>query len=208
MPGISGVKVNYRTGRILFLADGSEARTAALAHIGAYSIPEKQDGITPEEVERIVTGEEPAGALVSVVRFFVVRPFLPWPLRALVSTASAIPFILKGLRSLVRCRLNVDVLDASALTVSLCLRDFRTVGLLTMLLAAGDALEVWTRQRTLASLTESLTLDVDSVWVLEPGGAEVSRPLGQIRRGDLIVVNDGVSIPVDAIVESGSAMVY
>ena len=207
VPGLGGVEVNYRTGRVLFFADSAEARAAALAHIAGETCHATPHAITPEEIEKLLTGENPAGAVVAVVRFFVVRPFLPWPLRALVSTLSAVPFLLKGARSLVRGRLNVDVLDASALTVSLFMRDFTTVGLLTMLLAVGDALEVWTRQRALASLTESLTLDVDSVWVLLPDGNEVARPLGQVRRGDLIIVADGSSIPVDGIVESGEAMV-
>ncbi|MDE7371569.1 MAG: heavy metal translocating P-type ATPase [Desulfovibrio sp.] len=207
LPGLTGVSVNHRTGRVLFFAESPEARAAALAHVADETCHTARHGITPEEIEKIVTGENPVGGVAALVRFFIVRPFLPWPLRAVVSTAAAIPFILKGCRSLARGRLNVDVLDASALTVSLLMRDFRTVSLLTMLLAVGDALEVWTRQRALASLTESLTLDVDSVWVLQPDGTEAARPLGQVRRGDLIVVNDGSSIPVDGIVESGEALV-
>lgn len=207
IPGLSGVAVNYRTGRVLFFAESAAARAAALEHIASENCHTIQHAITPEEIEKLLTGENPAGAVVAVVRFFVVRPFLPWPLRAVVSTASAIPFLIKGARSLARGRLNVDVLDASALTVSLFMRDFTTVGLLTLLLAVGDALEVWTRQRALASLTESLTLNVDSVWMLLPDGNEVARPLGQVRRGDLIIVADGSSIPVDGIVESGEAMV-
>ena len=98
VPGLTGVTVNFRTGRILFFAENREARDAALAALSREEAHLRPHGITPEEIEKIVTGENPKGALVAVVRFFIVRPFLPLPLRALVSTASALTFILKGLR--------------------------------------------------------------------------------------------------------------
>lgn len=207
IPGISGVSVNYRTGRILFFSDGSETHAAALQRIDAEPSPAYAHDSTARENDAPLSCGRPSNALVALIRFFLVRPFLSFPLRMLVSITSAMPFITKGVRSLARGRVTVDVLDASALLVSLLMRDFRTVGLLTMLLAIGDALETWTRQRTLTSLTESLALNVESVWTLQPDGTEVSKPLGQIRRGDLIIVNDGLSIPVDGIVESGRALV-
>lgn len=74
---------------------------------------------------------------------------------------AALPFIMKGAHPLFRDRLNVDVLDASALTVSLLSRDFGTAAMLSILLAVGDTLEAWTKQHSLSSLGESLAPDVD-----------------------------------------------
>lgn len=99
------------------------------------------------------------------------------------SVATAVPFLLKGLGSLLRGRLSVEVLDAAAITVSLLMRDFRTVSVLTLLLGLGEALEYWTRRRSLDSLTESLALNVDSAWLLGEDGTEVSVPSGPGPRG-------------------------
>ena len=87
------------------------------------------------------------------------------------------------------------------------MRDYRTVGMLTMLLALGEALESWTRQTSMTSLIESLALNVDTVWKLDGNGNETNVPLGQIKPGDIVVVRDGAAIPVDGIVESGNALV-
>ena len=140
------------------------------------------------------------------MRFLFVRPFLPFKLRVASSVMGALPFLRKGLASLLQGKLNVDVLDAAAIGVSLLRRDFRTVTVLTLLLGLGEALEYWTRRRSMDSLTESLALNVDTVWVLADG-VETSVPLSDVREGDLVVVRDGGSIPVDGIVEDGEAVV-
>ena len=120
---------------------------------------------------------------------------------------SAIPFLVKGLSALLHGRLSVEVLDASAILASLCMRDFRTVTMLTLLLGLGDTLAYWTRRHSMESLTESLALNVENVWKLQDDGTEISVPLSQISEGDLVVVRDGGAIPVDGIVEDGVAMV-
>ena len=91
-----------------------------------------------------------------LMRFFVVRPFLPTLWRVVTAVWAAVPFLVKGLQSLARGRINVDVLDASAILASLLLRDFRTVSVLTLLLGLGDILAAWTRYHSLNTLAESL----------------------------------------------------
>ncbi|MHC5791834.1 P-type ATPase, partial [Streptococcus pyogenes] len=86
------------------------------------------------------------------------------------------------------------------------MRDFRTVSLLTLLLGLGETLEYWTRRRSMATLTESLALNVENVWLLVDD-TEVSVPLAQVKENDLVVVRDGGSIPVDGVVEKGCAVV-
>lgn len=144
---------------------------------------------------------------VPLVRYFILRPLLPGLVRAVTALWRAAPFILRGGRALARGRVNVDVLDASALAVSLLRRDFRTVGLLAVLLGVGEALESWTRRTSLASLSESLSLNVDKVWVRAADGAERFIPLAEVTGGDLVVVRAGAAVPVDGVVESGEALV-
>lgn len=205
--GISGAEVSHLTGSVLFHADTEAHKQNALHYLEHEFDWRKHTGITAEEVEDLLTGDNPAGAWIGVARYFLLRPFLPPAVRMAVSTLAALPFIIKGLRSLFRGRINVDVLDASALTVSLLSRDFGTAAMLSMLLAVGDALEGWTKQRSLSSLGESLALDVDKVWIVDNDGSEIKVPISQVRAGDLVVVNAGSSIPVDGVVREGAAMV-
>lgn len=205
LPGISDVRVNPRVGSVLFFYADRESRLSALRLLAVRDEAPAPD--TPDNISDLLPEEPPAGGGLPLIRFFVIRPFLPRIWRVITSVAAAAPFLLKGVASLLRGRLSVDVLDAAAITASILMRDFRTVSVLTLLLGLGETLEYWTRRRSLDSLTESLALNVDSVWLLGEDGTEVSVPLSQVQKDDLVVVRDGGSIPVDGIVEDGCAVV-
>lgn len=221
--GVEGVRVNPRVPSVLVLYRHAQARQDVLRSLAAQDAGALNDGsvlstLTQElesSLERHASGsrlpaheEDETGAqgFGPLMRFLFVRPFLPFKLRVASSVMGALPFLRKGLASLLQGKLNVDVLDAAAIGVSLLRRDFRTVTVLTLLLGLGEALEYWTRRRSMASLTESLALNVDTAWVLADG-VETSVPLSDVREGDLVVVRDGGSIPVDGIVEDGEAVV-
>ena len=205
--GVSGVKINHLTKSVLFFAERDSDRQAALQFLDKEFNWRLHNGITAEEVEDLLTGENPVGAWIGVARYFILRPFLPPVWRMIISSLAALPFIVKGIRALAKGRLNVEVLDASALSVSLLNRDFGTAAMLSMLLAVGDALEVWTRQRSLSSLGESLAINVDKVWVLDADGSEQKISIARVRQGDLLVVNAGSGIPVDGVIKQGSALI-
>ena len=221
--GVEGVRVNPRVPSVLVLYRHAQARQDVLRSLAAQDAGALNDSsvlatLTQElenSLERHASGsrlpahdEDEMGAhgFGPLMRFLFVRPFLPFKLRVASSVMGALPFLRKGLASLLQGKLNVDVLDAAAIGVSLLRRDFRTVTVLTLLLGLGEALEYWTRRRSMDSLTESLALNVDTVWVLADG-VETSVPLSDVREGDLVVVRDGGSIPVDGIVEDGEAVV-
>ena len=202
--GVEGVRVNPRVPSVLVLYRHAQARQDVLRSQELESSLERHaSGSRLPAHEEDETGAQGFGPLM---RFLFVRPFLPFKLRVASSVMGALPFLRKGLASLLQGKLNVDVLDAAAIGVSLLRRDFRTVTVLTLLLGLGEALEYWTRRRSMASLTESLALNVDTAWVLADG-VETSVPLSDVREGDLVVVRDGGSIPVDGIVEDGEAVV-
>ncbi|MDD4700946.1 MAG: heavy metal translocating P-type ATPase [Desulfovibrio sp.] len=206
LPGISEVSVNPRLGSLLFFFDDDESRETALTlFVGAGGqngpLAELIDDPNPQPGEATLTE-----GLMPVFQYIFVRPLLPMALRMVNSVVSAVPFLFKGIRAALRGALNVDVLDAAAIGASLVMRDFRTVSLLTLLLGLGETLEYWTRRRSMATLTESLALNVENVWLLVEG-TEVSVPLAQVKEGDLVVVRDGGSIPVDGVVEKGHAVV-
>lgn len=209
--GVEGVRVNPLVGSILllFLPEARERVLAALADAGD-ALPDEAPRSTSatDEIPELpaVPGESGDPGLWPLFRFIFIRPLLPPALRIFSSLTSALPYLLKGIRELFHGRLNVDVLDAAAIGVSLLRRDFPTVTMLTLLLGLGETLEAWTRRKSLESLSESLALNVDQVWILVDG-TEISVPLSQVREGDLVVVRDGGSIPVDGVVEDGEAVV-
>ncbi len=141
-----------------------------------------------------------------LARWVVLRSVLP----LLINTANvflgAVPYFFKGVKNLLHGKLNVEVLDASAIGMSLLLRDFRTAGLVILLLGMGEMLERYTRKKSLASLADQLALKVDRVWVRE-GHAVKEKSLSQVKPTDVIVVRTGNTIPVDGTVVAGNAAV-
>lgn len=144
--------------------------------------------------------------LSSLARYVFLRPILPMAVNIGNAVLGAIPIIVHGVKSLLKGELNVAVLDASALGVSLLRRDFKTVGLLVLLLGLGDMLEKYTRKKSLASLADQLALKVDRVWVRRAG--ELTQiPMSQVTAEDAVVVRAGSVIPVDGVVLAGDAAV-
>jgi Cu2+-exporting ATPase len=201
--GVTRAAVSHRTGSLLIHYDGD--RTLILAAIelldrtfygeidGAALVPEKQIGL----------GE----SLTALLCGAVGRVLLPRALRCTVTVVRALPLLGRGLRSLwSKRRLNVSVLDASAIGVSILRRDFSTVAVITTLLAIGDLLESWTHKKSRESLIDSLAINIDKLWVRRDG-EETRIPMADLRIGDLVIVRAGSIIPVDGVVFEGEAMV-
>jgi Cu2+-exporting ATPase len=132
--------------------------------------------------------------------------FLPAPIRYGLILLEALPVAVKGAGSLARGNLDVAVLDASALSVLAARRDFGAIRSILWMFEAADALEEWTRAQSRTSLSESLALKIDSVWVKTRNG-HARRAMQEIRPGDLVVVQTGGVIPVDGVVSEGEALV-
>ncbi len=131
---------------------------------------------------------------------------LPAPVRYAMIVLEALPYIAKGAAAVGNGKLDVAMLDATALSILAARRDFGSMRTIIWLFAASESLEEWTREASRASLAESLALKVDSVWINTPKG-EVKRQLSDVGPGDLVVVSTGNVIPVDGIVEEGEALV-
>ena len=157
---------------------------------------------------RTVAPEREEGTLdfAPLTRFLFLRPLLPVGLNAANALLASVPFVLSGVKSLLRGRFDVAVLDGAALLVSFLRRDFRTAGLLIVLLGLGEMLESYTRKKSMASLADELALRVDSVWVRR-GDGNVKIALRDVTKEDVVVVHAGNAIPVDGIVVEGDGSV-
>lgn len=151
--------------------------------------------------------EETGLDLSPLARYVFVRPFLPIVVNTVNAVLGSLPIIAEGLKNLFQGKLNVSVLDAAALTVSLLRRDFKTAGLLIVLLGLGEMLESYTRKKSLSSLADQLAINVDSVWVRHGDGEIRQKPLSELQEGEEVVVHAGSAIPVDGIVTYGEGSV-
>lgn len=142
-----------------------------------------------------------------LARYIFLRPFLPMVLNIGNAVLDSIPYLIEGVKNAFKGKLNVSVLDASAILVSLLRLDFGTVGLLTLLLGLGDMLERYTRKKSLASLADQLAIKVDQVWVRSADGKLSRKQLNTLTKEDLVVVRAGSVIPVDGVVTAGDASV-
>ncbi|MFQ9868108.1 MAG: HAD-IC family P-type ATPase [Bilophila wadsworthia] len=185
---------------MLLLYANDEAKRAAFLLLAVVASEQPSGDVA-------VCGEnlpEPAGrpSWGPFLRYIFVRPFMPVLVRVATAVAASVPFILKGVAALCRGRLSVDVLDAAAIGISLLRRDFKTARLLTLLLGFGEALEAWTRKKSLDTLAQSLALDVDTVWVRRE--AEMHVAISELSEDDLVIVRTGSAIPVDGVVAKRS----
>lgn len=131
-----------------------------------------------------------------------MRPLLPTLWNTIHTAIGSIPFIGRGISELLKGKLNVEVLDASAVGISLLMRDFGTAGLVILLLGLGDMLEKATKKKSLDSLAEQLTVRVNTVWVREPDGSVRQKSIQLLNDDEFIVARSGAAIPVDGTVVS------
>lgn len=141
-----------------------------------------------------------------IVCRYVGRMFLPYPFRACVTTVKSVKYLWKGLQCLWRRKIEVPVLDATAIGVSIFRNDIETAGSVMFLLGIGELLEEWTHKKSVDDLARTMSLNVGKVW-LKREDQEVLVQTSEIRPGDEVVVHMGNVIPFDGIVSDGEAMV-
>lgn len=143
---------------------------------------------------------------VRAVLHYGGKLLLPSPVRKAWLTFKAMGYILKGLRCLQRGKIEVPVLDATAIGVSLARGDFNTVSSVMFLLGVGEILEEWTHKKSVGDLARSMSLNIKKVW-LKREDQEILVPSSDIQEGDTVVVRMGNVIPFDGEVDGGEGMV-
>ncbi len=197
--------VYERTGDVVITYTGR--RSAAIAVLAGYKfdVAEYDALVTSTDSRRL--NREYQDKMFDLVAGRCLRKlFLPAPLDAAYTAFRSIRFLWKGVRCVLSRRLEVEVLDALSIGVSLLRGDFGTAGSVMFLLNLGSLLEEWTRKKSLDDLARSMALNVDKVWVRSQG-TEVLVPLTKVRSGDEVVVRSGNMIPLDGTVLEGEAMV-
>lgn len=144
--------------------------------------------------------------MLSVVRRAISKLFFPFSLRAVIAAVKSVKYIKAGIKSLLKGKLSVAVLDAAAVTVSIVRGDFNTAGSVMFMLGIGEMLEDWTHKKSVCDLAGAMSLNIDKVW-LKTDDCEQLVPINEVQVGDRIVVRTGGMIPLDGIVAEGDMTV-
>ncbi len=132
--------------------------------------------------------------------------FLPYPVRAGFVLLRSLPYLWRGIKVLWKGKMEVPVLDATAIGVSVFRGDMRTAGSIMFLLGIGEILEEWTHKKSVDDLARSMSLHIDKVWRKQDGQETLVSSV-EIQQGDMVVVRMGKVIPFDGIVLEGDGMV-
>ena len=203
--GVVTAKVYERTCDAVVCYQGSRAEI--ISGIRAFHY---QDVEVPSQVlqssGRALNSEYQEKLISKVICHYGRKLFLPYPLNAIYTTATSLKYIWKGIDTLLHRKIEVPVLDATAIGVSVFRQDFGTAGSIMFLLGIGELLEEWTHKKSVGDLARTMSLNVGKVW-LKKDEQEILVESGEIQPGDEVVVRMGTVIPFDGTVTDGEAMV-
>lgn len=205
LPFVAGVKVYERTcnAAISYTGDRQEVIDAVRRFkYETVKVPESYIENSGREVNRQYWDK----LVNSVVIYSAKKMFLPYSLRSVITAVRSFRYINEGVKTLLKGKIEVPVLDGLAIGVSVVRRDFDTASSVMFLLGIGELLEEWTHKKSVGDLARSMSLNVNKVWMLV-GEQQVLVSADKVQEGDRIVVHMGNMIPFDGDVVDGEGMV-
>ncbi|WP_026497240.1 heavy metal translocating P-type ATPase [Butyrivibrio sp. WCD3002] len=204
LPFVKKADVNERTSNAIVFYDSS-CRNELIQAFSEYS--ERTEITVPEHTGRELRIEYEDRMFFHIAGKLVRRFIIPLQIRKVIIYLKAIPYIIKGLKCLLSGKLEVSVLDATSIAVSLLRGDHATASNVMFLLEMGEMMEDWTHKKSVDDLARAMSLNLDKVWMLSSDGQEVLSNISDIKENDRIVVRTGTMIPLDGVVLSGDASV-
>ena len=204
-PFVSEVKVFDRTGDAVVVYSGCRSDVITAFARFSYS-DESIKALVPEHTGRELDRKFEDRLIFMAAKRYLAKLILPAPVRFAIAVIKSLKYIAEALKVLAKGRIEVAVLDATAIVVSLIRRDMATASSVMFLLQLGELLEDWTHKRSVDDLARTMSLGIDKVWLIN-GGTEVLVPVNEVKTGDELVVRTGGMIPLDGIVLSGEAEV-
>lgn len=202
---VTFAKVYERTGDAVISYIGDRAEMIRTLQQFSYEKVDVPAGVI-ENSGRELNAKYQEKLIEKVVCRYASKMFLPYQVRACVTTFKSVKYIWKGLQCLWHRKIEVPVLDATAIGVSVFRNDIETAGSVMFLLGIGELLEEWTHKKSVDDLARTMSLNVGKVW-LKREDQEVLVTTSEIRPGDEVVVHMGNVIPFDGVVSDGEAMV-
>lgn len=206
--GVTAVKLYDRIGEMKILFSEQKFVDPVLNNLATYSYEDFLNyEPNPESIQKQRELIEVKRKIRNAVIIrYIFKTFMPRPLGMIRTFYKMTQYIIKGLKSLRSRKLEVALLDAVAITVSVLRWDFATANSIMFLLKIGDLLEEYTHKKAIMELSRSLALNIETVWV-QRDGYEEEIPFTNVQKGDKVVVRAGNMIPCDGLVVDGIAMV-
>ena len=202
---VSFAKVYDRTSDAVICYQGERSAILRMVQTFHYEKVELPTGLV-ESSGRELNKEYQEKLISKVIYHFERKWFLPAPIRNAYTAVVSVKYIWKGIRTLAKGKIEVPVLDATAIGVSMLRGDYGTASSVMFLLGVGELLEEWTHKKSVGDLARSMSLNVGKVW-LKKDGQEILVPSEKIVSGDEIVVHMGNLVPFDGEVSDGEGMV-
>jgi len=205
LDGVKSASVHERTGDIVITYDGD--KSVIYNALARFRVDDPAlNKAAPQTVSRQVNRDYQS-QLFNLVAGKLTRDLvLPLPLRTAWNLYKAAGFVKEGLVCVRNKEMKAELLDALSVGVSVLRGDMATAGMVMFLLDLGGLLEEWTHKKSVSDLAESMSLNVDKVWLVHDD-TEIEVPITQVEEGDIISVHAGQLIPLDGCVTSGEAAV-
>ena len=205
LEGVTSVKVQERVQDAVICYTGDREELILALKQFAYDKVEVPDQVLASS-GRALNSEYWEKLVTAVVLRAGSKMFLPYSIRSAITAVKSVKYLWDGVRTLARGKLEVPVLDGTAIGVSVFRGDMDTASSVMFLLGIGEILEEWTHKKSVADLARSMSLHVEKVW-LQRDGQEILVPSEQIEPGDKVVVRMGNMVPFDGVVADGDGMV-
>ena len=205
-PLVRHAQVYERTCDMVIQYDGS--RDEVIHAIAAFQFDrDAMTDSTPENSGRAL-GRYYQERIIRMVgiRLFK-RSFLPAAVRNVLTVFNSIRFIWKGIKCVLKRKMDVSILDALSIGISIARGDHATASSVMFMLRLSEELEEWTRKKALSDLARSMSLNVDRAWLRTSDGGEVLVPLSQIKVDDVICIRTGSVVPLDGRVVEGDSSI-
>ena len=163
--------------------------------------------LVPEETGRALNHQYQEKLAVTIAGRYLRKLFLPLPVQIAWTALRSVKFIARGIQCLLQGKLQVPVLDASAIAASMLMGDFDTASSVMWLLDIGDLLEEWTHKKSIGDLARSMSLKIDKIWMKAADGQDVLVSVKDVQVGDRITVRTSNVIPLDGVVVEGEMSV-
>ena len=202
---ITSSKVQERTQDATICYTGEKSAVIALLrsfHYEKVDVPDVYRQNSGRETNREYWDK----LVTKVVVHYGNKLFLPMPIRTVITGVKSVKYIYQGIHTLLQRKIEVPVLDATAIGVSMFRGDISTAGSVMFLLGIGEILEEWTHKKSVDDLARSMSLNISRVWLCNDG-QEMLVPTTEIQTGDLVRVHMGNMVPFDGTVAEGEAMV-
>ena len=202
---VTEVKVYERTADAVICYKGEREEILTVLKQFSYEKAEVPETVLSSS-GRQLNEEYKERLITKTVLHYGSKLFLPMPVRAVITSVKSVKYIWKGIRCLAHGRLEVPVLDATAISVSVFRKDFATAGSVMFLLGIGEIIDEWTHKKSVGDLARSMSLNVKKVW-LKREDQEILVKSSEVQPGDEIIVHMGNVIPFVGEVSDGEGMV-